>query len=139
MAARRSQSEEQLQYRPAHHFLAGGVALNCVANAKILEHTDVRRLWVPPCASDTGAPLGSALWHYHHDLGHARGFELKHALLGKAYREEEIACALDAAGLGYHHALGWIGADALDDVASVGDALYGCYRRLLAALDEVLA
>lgn len=42
-----------------------------------------------------------------------------------------------AAGLGYHHALGWIGADALDDVASVGDALYGCYRRLLAALDIV--
>jgi carbamoyltransferase len=81
--------------------MSGGVALNCVANAKILEHTDVRRLWVPPCASDTGAPLGSALWHYHHDLGHARGFELKHALLGKAYGEEEIACALDTAGLRY--------------------------------------
>ena len=81
--------------------LSGGVALNCVANAKILEHTDVRRLWVPPCASDTGAPLGSALWHYHHDLGHARGFELKHALLGKAYGEEEIVCALDSAGLRY--------------------------------------
>jgi carbamoyltransferase len=81
--------------------LSGGVALNCVANAKILEHTDVRRLWVPPCASDTGTPLGSALWHYHHDLGHARGFELKHALLGKAYSDKEIVCALDAAGLGY--------------------------------------
>jgi carbamoyltransferase len=81
--------------------MSGGVALNCVANAKILEHTDVRRLWVPPCASDTGAPLGSALWHYHHDLGHARGYELKHALLGKAYGEEEIVCALDSAGLSY--------------------------------------
>jgi carbamoyltransferase len=81
--------------------LSGGVALNCVANAKILEHTDVQRLWVPPCASDTGAPLGSALWHYHHDLGHARGFELKHALLGKAYSEGEIERALDAAGLRY--------------------------------------
>ena len=41
--------------------MTGGVALNCVANAKILEQTDVERLWVPPCASDTGAPLGSAL------------------------------------------------------------------------------
>jgi carbamoyltransferase len=81
--------------------LSGGVALNCVANAKILEETDVERLWVPPCASDTGAPLGSALWHYHHDLGHARGFELTHALLGKAYGEDEIADALDAAGLRY--------------------------------------
>ena len=81
--------------------LSGGVALNCVANAKILEHTDVRRLWVPPCASDTGAPLGSALWHYHHDLGLPRRFELKHALLGKAYGEGKIVSALDAAGLSY--------------------------------------
>jgi carbamoyltransferase len=79
--------------------LSGGVALNCVANARILEETDVRRLWVPPCASDTGAPLGSALWHHHQDLGHARGFELKHALLGKAYGEGEIVRALQAAGL----------------------------------------
>jgi len=82
--------------------LSGGVALNCVANAKILEHTDVRRLWVPPCASDTGAPLGSALWHYHQDLGHTRSYELKHALLGKAYGEEEIVGALESAGLSYH-------------------------------------
>jgi carbamoyltransferase len=81
--------------------LAGGVALNCVANAKILEHTDVRRLWVPPCASDTGAPLGSALWHYHQGLGYPRGFELTHAFYGKAYGEEEIVRALDAAGLSY--------------------------------------
>jgi carbamoyltransferase len=82
--------------------LSGGVALNCVANAKILEHTDVRRLWVPPCASDTGAPLGSALWHYHQDLGHPRGFELKHALYGKAYSDDEIVGALQGAGLRYH-------------------------------------
>src|SRR5262245_2408867 len=82
--------------------LSGGVALNCVANAKILEHTDVRRLWVPPCASDTGAPLGSAVWHYHQDLGHARRFELKHALWGKAYSADEIVGALEEAGLRYH-------------------------------------
>jgi carbamoyltransferase len=81
--------------------LAGGVALNCVANARILEQTEVRRLWVPPCASDTGAPLGSALWHYHQELGHPRGFELKHAFYGKAYSEEEIVSALDEAGLSY--------------------------------------
>ena len=81
--------------------MVGGVALNCVANAKILEHTDVRRIWVPPCASDTGAPLGSALWHYHQTLGHKRGFELTHPFYGKAYNEAEIARALDAAGLRY--------------------------------------
>jgi carbamoyltransferase len=81
--------------------MVGGVALNCVANAKILEQTDVRRIWVPPCASDTGAPLGSALWHYHQDLGHPRGYELRHALHGKAYGDEEIVRALAEAGLGY--------------------------------------
>jgi carbamoyltransferase len=81
--------------------LSGGVALNCVANARILEQTDIERLWVPPCASDTGAPLGSALWHYHQTLGHGRGFELKHALYGKAYSDEEIVKALDDAGLPY--------------------------------------
>ncbi len=81
--------------------MTGGVALNCVANAKILEQTDVQRLWVPPCASDTGAPLGSALWHYHQNLGHPRGFELKHALYGKAYGDDEIVKALEVAGLGY--------------------------------------
>ncbi len=81
--------------------LSGGVALNCVANARILERTDVRRLWVPPCASDTGAPLGSALWHYHQGLGHPRGFELEHAFYGKAYGEGEIVRALEQAGLRY--------------------------------------
>ena len=81
--------------------LSGGVALNCVANARILEQTDVQRLWVPPCASDTGAPLGSTLWHYHQTLGNPRGFELKHALYGKAYSDDEIISALQDAGLSY--------------------------------------
>jgi carbamoyltransferase len=81
--------------------MVGGVALNCVANAKILEQTDVRRIWVPPCASDTGAPLGSALWHYHQTLGHPRGFELTHPFYGQAYSEEQIRAGLDKAGLKY--------------------------------------
>ena len=81
--------------------MSGGVALNCVANAKILEHTPVRRIWVPPCASDSGAPLGSALWHYHQILGQRRDFELKHAFFGMAYGDGAIQRALAAAGLGY--------------------------------------
>jgi len=81
--------------------MTGGVALNCVANAKILEHTDVRRIWVPPCASDTGAPLGSALWHYHQQLGRQRGFELRHPFYGQAYSDARIERALAAAGLRY--------------------------------------
>ncbi len=79
--------------------LAGGVALNCVVNAKILENTDVKRVWVPPCASDTGAPLGSTLWHWHQTLGEPRGFELTHAYYGLEYSDEQIAEALNDAGL----------------------------------------
>ena len=79
--------------------MTGGVALNCVANAKVLSETPVKRLWVPPCASDTGAPLGSALWHYHQTLGQPRSFELTHPFYGKAYSDAEIETALANAGL----------------------------------------
>ena len=81
--------------------LVGGVALNCVANARILRDTDYESVWVPPCASDSGAPLGSALWHYHQTLGHARRTELTHAFYGQDYSDAEIVQALDAAGLPY--------------------------------------
>jgi carbamoyltransferase len=81
--------------------LTGGVALNCVANARILRDTDYERVWVPPCASDSGAPLGSALWHYHQTLGHSRRLELTHAFYGTAYSDTEIARAFDGAGLTY--------------------------------------
>jgi len=79
--------------------MVGGVALNCVANAKILEQTDVRSIWVPPCASDTGAPLGSALWYQHQTMLKRRAFELKHAFFGKAYADGDIKRALAMAGL----------------------------------------
>ena len=81
--------------------MVGGVALNCVANAKILEHTPIRRLWVPPCASDTGAPLGSALWHYHQTLGRPRTFEMKHPFYGQAFSEQRIEQAFKSAGIAY--------------------------------------
>lgn len=81
--------------------LTGGVALNCVANALILRDTDYRSVWVPPCASDSGAPLGSALWHYHQTLGKQRTFQLRHAFHGIGYSESEIAEALRCAGLAY--------------------------------------
>lgn len=79
--------------------LSGGVALNCVANARILADTGYERVWVPPCASDTGAPLGSALWHHHQTLGQARNGELEHAFYGLAYSDAAITAALQAAGL----------------------------------------
>jgi carbamoyltransferase len=81
--------------------LTGGVALNCVANARILSDTDYRGVWVPPCASDTGAPLGSALWHHHQTLGYPRAFELTHPYYGTTYGDDEVLRALAEAGLSY--------------------------------------
>jgi carbamoyltransferase len=79
--------------------LSGGVALNCVANARILVETDYESIWIPPNASDTGATLGSALWHYHQQLGHERRFSLKHASYGKAYDDAVIERALRDHGM----------------------------------------
>ena len=78
---------------------AGGVALNCVANARILEQTDVKNIWVPPGASDCGAPLGACLWHWHQTLGKPRKGELRSAFYGFAYSDAEIDAALAGAGL----------------------------------------
>jgi len=79
--------------------LGGGVALNCVANGRILQDTDYQRVWVSPCASDSGAPFGSALWHHHQTLGEPRRFELTHAFYGAGFSDAEIVAALNRAGL----------------------------------------
>src|SRR5207245_231086 len=52
--------------------LAGGVALNCVANGKILRDGRYDRIWIQPAAGDAGGALGAALAGYHMQLGHAR-------------------------------------------------------------------
>ena len=79
--------------------ISGGVALNCVANARVLEEAGFERVWVPPCASDTGAPLGSTLWHYHQTLGRPRCMELTHPYYGPTYSEKDIRDALAVAHL----------------------------------------
>lgn len=79
--------------------LVGGVALNCVANARLLRESGFERIWVPPCASDTGVPLGSALWHWHATLGKPRATTMTHAYYGLEYAEAECTAALRAAGM----------------------------------------
>ena len=81
--------------------LSGGVALNCVANARILAETEVEKLWIPPNPSDTGTVLGSALWHYHQNLGHERCFVLEHPFFGCEYGDAETRRALKSAGFAY--------------------------------------
>jgi carbamoyltransferase len=75
--------------------LVGGVALNCVANARVLAETDFKQVWIPPNASDTGATFGSALWRHHQDLDQPRKFELCSASYGKSYKDADIESALD--------------------------------------------
>lgn len=84
--------------------LAGGVALNCVANARLLREGPFRRIWVQPAAGDAGGALGAALafHHLHHDgARHADGRHdaMRGAFLGPSFSDDEIAAALAAAGL----------------------------------------
>ena len=83
--------------------LSGGVALNCVANMRILEETEFERVWIGPCASDSGAPLGSALWHYHQGLGCPRNFELTHPYMGAQYGNDDIVRVLCEFGLRFQY------------------------------------
>jgi carbamoyltransferase len=70
--------------------MAGGVALNSVANAKIVNETGMKELYVNPAAGDDGCSLGAALWAYHHLLGKPRVGPLEHAYLGSEYSDAEV-------------------------------------------------
>lgn len=79
--------------------LAGGVALNCVANARILEQTAFRRIFVPSAPSDAGVSLGSALLHHHRITGERPAAPAGDAYLGPSFTREECLAALDGRGL----------------------------------------
>lgn len=70
--------------------LAGGVALNCVGNGKVLREGPFDRIWIQPAAGDAGGALGAAYMVWHHLLGKERkphaALDSQHAsLLGPAY------------------------------------------------------
>jgi carbamoyltransferase len=77
--------------------VAGGVALNCVANAKILEQTPIAELYVMPNAGDRGLSAGCALFGYHVVLGGRERKPRRNDYLGREYSRSEIASALNAA------------------------------------------
>src|SRR6476646_1203865 len=76
---------------------AGGVALNAMANRRILEETGIEELFVPPAPGDSGAALGAALYVEHVQLGRKERVSLQHAYWGSRYSAAEIAAALEAA------------------------------------------
>jgi len=85
--------------------LAGGVALNCVANGRILRETPFEDVWIQPAAGDAGGALGAALFVWYQLLDNTRqvdGHDKQQAsLLGPAYSDEQIRRFLDAAGAKY--------------------------------------
>ncbi len=81
--------------------MAGGVALNCVANTKILQQTPFAELFIQPNAGDGGGALGAALWVYHTVLGQPRRYVMEHAYLGPAFDAGRVQAALAQQGVAY--------------------------------------
>jgi carbamoyltransferase len=85
-----------------HLCLAGGVALNCVANGRILREGPFSALWIQPAAGDAGGSLGAALFAWHQVQGQPRDNRgrdtMRGALLGPEYSNEEIASYLGRVG-----------------------------------------
>ncbi len=106
---------EEVMLRTARHVhqvtgmknlvLAGGVALNCVANGRILREGPFENMWIQPAAGDAGGALGVALFTWHQLLGNPRqgkpGDFQKGSLLGPAFSDDEIVGFLDAKGAVY--------------------------------------
>jgi carbamoyltransferase len=85
--------------------LAGGVALNCVANGRILREGPFKDIWIQPAAGDAGGALGAALvaWHGYHDQprqvnGHDA---MQGSYLGPRYKDDEIRSQFDTLGAVY--------------------------------------
>jgi carbamoyltransferase len=85
--------------------LAGGVALNCVANGRLLREGPFEQIWIQPAAGDAGGALGAALFTWHQLLEQKRTVEMPDSqhgsLLGPEYADHEIEQVLDRAGAVY--------------------------------------
>ncbi len=78
--------------------LAGGVALNAVANGRIRPETPFEEIYVQPAAGDSGTAVGAAYHVWNQVLGKPRGFVMEHAYTGPEYTDEEQRAAIEAAG-----------------------------------------
>jgi carbamoyltransferase len=87
--------------------MAGGVALNCVANGRVLREGPFDEIWIQPAAGDAGGSLGAALFAWYQLVGKPRdnrGKDVQHgSLLGPHYSEEETRAYLDSQGALYEH------------------------------------
>jgi carbamoyltransferase len=99
--------------------LAGGVALNCVANGRLLREGPFEDIWIQPAAGDAGGALGAALFTWHQLLEHPRqtgaSDSQQGSLLGPWFTNEEISTCLENSGTPHQQYPGE--AELLDDVA----------------------
>ena len=116
MAASIQVVTEEIMLKAANHVhketgmknlvLAGGVALNCVGNGRILREGPFENIWIQPAAGDAGGALGAALFVWYQLLDNKRNVistdNQKGSLLGPAYSNEQIKEFLDSAEAKYH-------------------------------------
>jgi carbamoyltransferase len=81
--------------------LAGGVALNCVANGRIIRETPFKKLYIQPAAGDAGGAIGTVFYIYNTLLGNKRKFVMDHAYWGPSFSNEEIKKFLDKNKIAY--------------------------------------
>ena len=87
------------QYDINNLCLSGGVALNCVANSKILNDKKFKKIWIQPASGDAGGSLGSALLYWYNELNNERSIDpndsMKGSFLGPAFDDDQIKRSLD--------------------------------------------
>jgi len=86
--------------------IAGGVALNCIINSAIRQHSGFKHIWVQPAAGDAGGALGAAYSVFYEHLSGVRNVDpqadgMKQSLLGPSYTQHEVIKALSVYGLNY--------------------------------------
>ena len=93
------------EYESKNLCMAGGVALNSVANGKILKEKIFENIWIQPAAGDAGGALGAALAFWHKELGKERSSSPKDAMqgsyLGLSFNNDEIEKKLSSLGATY--------------------------------------
>jgi carbamoyltransferase len=108
---------EEIMLRTARHLhaltgldnlcMAGGVALNCVGNGRVLREGPFRDIWIQPAAGDAGGALGVALLTWHQLLDNRRvpqpGDAQRGSLLGSEYGDDDVRAFLDSVGAEYEH------------------------------------
>lgn len=79
--------------------LAGGVALNCVSNGRLMHSGLFRKIFVQPAANDAGTALGAAFYIWNQLLGNKRSFIMRHSYWGPQYSDAEVLVALKRNGI----------------------------------------